>query len=55
VVDTQTRKVAPRGVHLGPLLGDRAMIMSGLAAGEWVVTAGVHKLAPGQLVRLTQP
>jgi multidrug efflux system membrane fusion protein len=55
VVDTQTRKVAARGVHLGALLGDRATIMSGLAAGEWVVTAGVHKLAPGQLVRLTQP
>ena len=55
VVDRQTRKVAARGVQLGALLGERATIVSGLAAGEWVVTAGVHKLAPGQLVRLTQP
>lgn len=55
VVDRQTGKVAARGVQVGSLMGERAAIVSGLAAGEWVVTAGVHKLAPGQLVRLTQP
>ena len=55
VVDRQTQKVAPRGVELGALVGERATVVAGLAAGEWVVTAGVHKLAPGAQVRLTQP
>ncbi len=55
VVDRQTGKVAARGVELGALAGERATIVSGLAAGEWVVTAGVHKLAPGQTVRLVEP
>ena len=52
VVDRQTRKVTPRSVQLGGLSGDRAVVTAGLAAGEWVVTAGVHKIAPGQRVRL---
>ncbi|OJW47830.1 MAG: efflux transporter periplasmic adaptor subunit [Thiobacillus sp. 65-1059] len=52
VVDRRTRKVAPRSVRLGGLSGDRAVVTAGLAAGEWVVTAGVHKIAPGQQVRL---
>jgi membrane fusion protein, multidrug efflux system len=55
VVDRQTLKVAARSVQLGALSGDRAAIASGLAAGEWVVTAGVHKIAPGQRVRLPLP
>jgi RND family efflux transporter MFP subunit len=55
VVDRQSGKVAARGVELGALTGERAAVVAGLAAGEWVVTAGVHKLAPGQLVRLTAP
>jgi multidrug efflux system membrane fusion protein len=55
VVDRKTGKVAVRSVRLGELHGDRAAIVSGLAAGEWVVTAGVHKLAPGQQVRLVPP
>ncbi len=53
VVDRQSKKVAARSVQIGALAGERATIVSGLAAGEWVVTAGVHKLAPGQTVRLT--
>lgn len=55
VVNPQTRKVAARTVQIGELNGERAAIVSGLAAGEWVVTAGVHKLAPGQQVRLADP
>ncbi len=51
-VDRQTQKVVARSVRLGALSGDRAVVESGLAAGDWVVTAGVHKLAPGQQVRL---
>jgi multidrug efflux system membrane fusion protein len=52
VVNPKTGKVAARSVRLGALTGDRAAIVSGLAAGEWVVTAGVHKIAPGQQVRV---
>jgi multidrug efflux system membrane fusion protein len=52
VVDQKTGKVAARSVRLGELTGDRAAIVSGLTAGEWVVTAGVHKIAPGQQVRV---
>jgi membrane fusion protein, multidrug efflux system len=55
VVNPQTRKVAARSVQIGELSGERVAIVSGLAAGEWVVTAGVHKLAPGQQVRLAGP
>jgi len=55
VVDRQSGKVAARTVELGALAGERAAVVAGLAAGEWVVTAGVHKLAPGQRVRLTPP
>ena len=55
VVDPATQKVAARSVQLGALSGDRAAVVSGLKAGEWVVTAGVHKIAPGQQVRLTPP
>lgn len=51
-VDRQTQKVAARSVRLGALNGDRAVVESGLVVGDWVVTAGVHKLAPGQQVRL---
>ncbi|MBI1283150.1 MAG: efflux RND transporter periplasmic adaptor subunit [Thiobacillus sp.] len=52
VLDRATRKVAARGVQLGEMSGERATVRSGLQAGEWVVTAGVHKIAPGQEVRL---
>ena len=52
VVNPQTHKVAARSVQLGELGRERAAIVSGLTAGEWVVTAGVHKLAPGQQIRL---
>lgn len=51
VVDSRSAKVVPRAVRLGELQGERAEILSGLIAGEWVVTAGVHKLAPGQQVK----
>ncbi len=54
VVDRRSGTVAARDVELGALSGERAAVVGGLAAGEWVVTAGVHKLAPGQQVRLPQ-
>ncbi|MDA8129826.1 MAG: efflux RND transporter periplasmic adaptor subunit [Betaproteobacteria bacterium] len=55
VVDPRTGKVAARSVRIGEMSGERAAIVSGLTAGDWVVTAGVHKLAPGQQVRLVGP
>ncbi|MDP2266490.1 MAG: efflux RND transporter periplasmic adaptor subunit [Thiobacillus sp.] len=55
VVDPVKKNVAARSVQLGTLSGDRAVVVSGLKAGEWVVTAGVHKIAPGQQVRLMAP
>ena len=54
VVNDKAGTVAARAVELGALDGERAAVRAGLAAGEWVVTAGVHKLAPGQRVRLVQ-
>ncbi len=54
VVNPKTGEVSARAVELGALDGERAAVRSGLAAGEWVVTAGVHKLAPGQRVRLVK-
>ncbi|OYW40810.1 MAG: efflux transporter periplasmic adaptor subunit [Hydrogenophilales bacterium 12-61-10] len=55
VVEQKSGKVAARSVQLGALAGERVAIVSGVAAGEWVVTAGVHKLAPGQQVRVLTP
>lgn len=52
VVDRKAGTVASRSVQLGAFAGERAAVLSGLTAGEWVVTAGVHKLSPGQRVRL---
>jgi len=52
VVDPKTSRVATRIVRVGMYREDGATIESGLAAGEIVVAAGVHKLRAGQLVRL---
>ena len=40
-------------MQVGQYREDGVTIVSGLAAGDVVVTAGVHKLRAGQLVRLT--
>lgn len=55
VVDPGTSKVALRAVEIGQYREDGVTILSGLKPGENVVTAGVHKLIPGQTVRLAQP
>jgi multidrug efflux system membrane fusion protein len=55
IVDRARGTVALRTVRLGALAGDHATIAAGLTAGEWVVTAGVHKLASGQTVKLLKP
>ncbi len=51
VYDPATRKVALRPVTVARYREDGIVVTSGLATGEWVVAAGVHKLRPGQTVR----
>jgi multidrug efflux pump subunit AcrA (membrane-fusion protein) len=52
VVDTAARTVAMRPVEVLRHDPTRAVIGSGLARGDVVVTAGVQALRPGQKVRL---
>lgn len=51
VVDGKTSQVATRAVRLGSAQNDSVLVASGLAAGETVVTAGVHMLHAGQKVK----
>ncbi len=51
IYDPATRKVTLRPVTIGQYREDGLVVTSGLASGDWVVTAGVHKLRPGQTVR----
>lgn len=55
IVDPQTSKVSLRNVELGQYRENGVTIVSGLNAGENVVIVGVHKLVPGQVVRMAQP
>jgi RND family efflux transporter MFP subunit len=52
VVDPQSLKVSLRDVEVAPDIDDRWIVRAGLKAGERVVTAGVHRLKDGQLVRI---
>lgn len=52
IVDPATRKVKLRPVTVGQYREDGVTITAGLAAGDVVVTAGVHKLRADQEVRL---
>lgn len=54
IVDPATSKVKLRSVVLGQYREDGVTITAGLHPGDVVVTAGVHKLRPDQLVRLAQ-
>jgi len=51
IYDPATHQVALRPVTIGQYREDGVIVTAGLASGEWVVTAGVHKLRPGQTVR----
>jgi RND family efflux transporter MFP subunit len=55
VLDTKSQRVHLRPVKVAQLREDGVAIASGLAAGEVVVTAGVHKLREDQLVRRAAP
>jgi len=49
--DPASGKVAIAPVQIGQYREDGVVITSGVRNGDWVVTAGVHKLIPGQVVR----
>lgn len=55
VVDPATSQVKLRRVTLGAYREDGATVLDGVAPGEIVVTAGVHKLRAGQRVRVLEP
>lgn len=52
IVDPQSLQVSPHPVQVGAYREDGAVLESGLNGGERIVIAGVHKLLPGQQVRL---
>jgi multidrug efflux system membrane fusion protein len=49
----QTVEIRP--ITVGPTAGDQAVIETGLAPGEQIVTDGVDKLRAGSLVRAAAP
>jgi len=55
VVDGKTNQVKRQPIELGAYREDGVVVTSGLAGGETIVTAGVHKLLPGEYVRLIEP
>jgi RND family efflux transporter MFP subunit len=55
VVDRESGTVALRTVTIARWRDDSAAIASGVKEGELIATAGVHKLEPGQKVKLVQP
>jgi len=52
VVDPQTGQVAARAIEVSNYREDGVLVSAGLKDGEIVVARGVHKLIPGQTVRL---
>lgn len=49
--DPATGKVALADVTIDQYREDGVVVNSGVRQGEWIVTAGVHKLVPGQVVK----
>ena len=52
VVDEKSQTARRRKVIVGKLGSHGIMVMKGLKVGQWVVTAGVHRLREGQNVRI---
>jgi multidrug efflux system membrane fusion protein len=50
VVDPATHKLRSSPVRLGAYADDRAPVLDGLAANDWIVAAGGHLLREGQAV-----
>ena len=51
IYDDKSRTVNLRPVVVGQFREDGVIVTSGVAGGEWIVTAGVHKLREGETVR----
>lgn len=51
IVDGRTRRVRLAPVEIGAYREEGVTVLTGLDAGEWVIAAGVHKLAEGQEIR----
>lgn len=51
IVDTRTSQVDLHAIVLGAANNDSVLVAGGLKGGETVVTAGVHRLHPGQKVK----
>jgi RND family efflux transporter MFP subunit len=54
VLDAQAGTVHRREIRTGNVTRFGLAVLDGVAAGEWVVTAGVHHLEEGQKVRLLE-
>jgi len=54
VIDTSANSVHKREVQLGKLTDYGVTILSGLDAGEYIATAGVHFLEEGQVIRILE-
>lgn len=52
--DPSTHTVRPQPVTLGGYENESAKILDGIKSGDQVVTAGVHKLLPGEKVRVLE-
>ncbi len=52
IFDPETGEVASRAVELGDVAADGVVVRAGLRVGEWIVTAGAHRLTEGRRVRL---
>ncbi len=55
VVDAETQTVNLHPVTVQRYDADSVKIVEGPASGQWIVTAGVHKLLPAQKIRLLEP
>ncbi len=51
IIDEQTKTVSRRAVTATELTDQGIQVTSGLTAGEWIATAGVHYLEEGQRVK----
>lgn len=51
VYDVEAHNVTLRRITVGQYREDGVLVTSGLANGEWIVAAGVHKLREGETVR----
>lgn len=52
VLDPKTMTVASQSVQIATADGNEAVVAGGLQEGQWVVSAGVHVLSPGQKVTI---